>query len=64
MVFWVGSVGQASSMKTPVAQQVLKPLLDRDNQAQKQYKANVAGTRARTKRSGANFPSCPPAGGR
>lgn len=59
MVFWVGSVGQASSMKTPVAQQVLKPLLDRDNKAQKEYKAKVAEYKSQDREERGEFPQLP-----
>jgi hypothetical protein len=46
MVFWLGSVGAASTLKTPVAQQCLKPLLRQDLEAQKKYKADLAAWKA------------------
>ena len=38
MVFWFGSVGPASSLKTPVANQILWPLLQLDHKGQTEYK--------------------------
>lgn len=41
MVFWFGSVGPASSLKTPVANQVLHPLLYMDSRDQQLYKREL-----------------------
>ena len=41
MVFWFGSVGPASSLKTPVANQVFHPLLSMDSADQRQYKQDL-----------------------
>ena len=38
MVFWIGSVGSSSQMKSPVAREMLSPLLKLDSQLQTQYK--------------------------
>jgi len=46
MVFWLGTVGPASSLKTPVANQVLHPLLLMDSKDQKQYKKDLAAWKA------------------
>ena len=41
MVIWVGSVGAASTLKTPVAQQMLRPLLNQDKEIQLAYKEKL-----------------------
>ena len=46
MVFWLGTVGPASSLKTPVANQVLHPLLLMDSKDQKQYKKDLTAWKA------------------
>jgi len=46
MVFWFGSVGPASSLKTPVANQVLHPLLHMDSCDQQLYKRELAAWKA------------------
>ena len=38
MVFWMGSVGPASSLKSPVSNQILHPIKERDHRAQVEYK--------------------------
>ena len=38
MVFWMGSVGPASSLKSPVSNQILHPIKERDHRAQVDYK--------------------------
>ena len=38
MVFWLGSVGPASSLKSPVSNQILHPIKKRDHKAQVDYK--------------------------
>jgi hypothetical protein len=46
MVFWFGSVGPASSLKTPVANQVLHPLLHMDNAENRAYKMALKAWKA------------------
>jgi hypothetical protein len=46
MVFWMGSVGPASSLKTPVANQMLYPLLASDARLQKAYKEALKAWKA------------------
>ena len=46
MVFWFGSVGPASSLKTPVANQILSPLLSDDHKDQVDYKKQIKEYRA------------------
>ena len=49
MVFWFGSVGPASSLKTPVANQVLHPLLEMDLASQSAYKQELKEYKAKRK---------------
>ena len=49
MVFWFGSVGPASSLKTPVANQVLHPLLEMDMASQVAYKQLLKEYKAKRK---------------
>ena len=49
MVFWFGSVGPASSLKTPVANQVLHPLLEMDLADQARYKQDLKEYKAKRK---------------
>ena len=49
MVFWFGSVGPASSLKTPVANQVLHPLLEMDLASQTKYKQELKEYKAKRK---------------
>jgi len=49
MVFWFGSVGPASSLKTPVANQVLHPLLEMDLADQVRYKQMLKEYKAQRK---------------
>ena len=57
MVIWVGSVGAASTLKTPVAQQVLRPLLKQTMRMQLAYKEKLRQYKAlpRRKRRAARF---------
>ena len=57
MVFWFGSVGPASSLKTPVANQVFHPLLSMDSADQRQYKQDLKEYKAGGKEG--NAPDLP-----
>ena len=46
MVFWMGTVAPASSLKTPVANQFLGPLLTLDGQDQRAYKRDLTRYKA------------------
>jgi len=59
MVFWLGSVGAASTLKTPVAQQCLKPLLKLDLEGQRQYKQELKEWKAQSKEEKKPVPSLP-----
>ena len=41
MVFWMGSVGPASSLKSPVSNQILHPIKEHDHKAQVDYKLEM-----------------------
>ena len=60
MVIWIGSVGAASTLKTPVAQQMLRPLLKRDHQAQLDYKQKLREYKAASKDDRGEVPQLPP----
>jgi hypothetical protein len=59
MVFWLGSVGAASTLKTPVAQQCLKPLLAMDLAGQRKYKQDLKEWKAQGKDERGGAPSLP-----
>jgi len=59
MVFWFGSVGPASSLKTPVASQVLHPLLLMDAKEQKLYKEDLRLYLSRPKEEKGRPPELP-----
>jgi hypothetical protein len=59
MVFWLGSVGAASTLKTPVAQQCLKPLLNQDRNDQRVYKQQMQEWKAQSKDEKGAMPSLP-----
>ena len=59
MVIWCGAVGEASSLKTPVAQQMLKPLLKEDARGQQEYKEKLRAYKAADK-SDRSEPPTPP----
>ena len=60
MVIWVGSVGAASTLKTPVAQQMLRPLLRQDNENQLKYKELLREYKAAGREERGNPPPLPP----
>ena len=59
MVIWCGAVGEASTLKTPVAQQMLRPLLKEDAMRQQLYKDALKAYRAADK-SDKSEPPKPP----
>ena len=59
MVVWIGQVGAAGDLKTPVTQQVLRPLLKADARGQETYKAALKAYKAADK-SDRSEPPKPP----
>jgi hypothetical protein len=59
MVFWFGSVGPASSLKTPVANQVLHPLLNMDHRDNVAYKRELQAWKAAPKEERGAPPESP-----
>ena len=60
MVIWVGSVGAASTLKTPVAQQMLRPLLNQDKENQLAYKEKLRQYKAGGRDERGEPPALPP----
>lgn len=59
MVFWMGTVAPASSLKTPVANQFLGPLLTLDGQDQRAYKRDLIRYKALPKEDREEPPALP-----
>lgn len=59
LVFWMGTVAPASSLKTPVANQFLGPLLTLDANDQRAYKRELVRYRALAKEDRGDAPELP-----
>jgi hypothetical protein len=59
VVFWMGTVAPASSLKTPVANQFLGPLLNLDARDQREYKRELARHKAVPKEERDDAPPLP-----
>ena len=59
VVFWMGTVAPASSLKTPVANQFLGPLLTLDSTDQRAYKKQAAAYKAKPKEEREDAPKLP-----
>lgn len=58
-IFWMGTVAPASSLKTPVANQFLGPLLTLDAQDQRSYKREISKYKAKPKEDREDAPELP-----